>query len=474
MESKEAVEVTAIGHAVAVSPGSGMSLALHGFLASRLGRDEGTVVVDPDGTLCARFYQAEDRVINPYNEHHRAWLVLESAVEHEEGAKMSCGYTCGADPAHRPTMQERHALAHANRSAWLATFDAHGRYVDSTTGFWESLNGEMYVCESNEWVPAYDDCDSDDVGDVARLEVTIVRADAATAPDLPSHLFPGAGSDGALFRVTAGDIPSRREMSGYLDHAIVDANLVSYDESTGEGYFVVIDGDAPDTGTVIDLVSGQQCNPVVLVDVDTPSKVTVHPAMTIEQYYDELSRHDWYCGFSDSWAVEKQGEENYARLLEIANQHGADYLALIGAFRKHYFSGEPWNTPQYDKPARPVNGVLVLPPAPMIGVDTRTTRASDIEKVTDMPTDGPPPAEIQSYYEQDFAEQELIEAMTSISQTYTHGTHYGPRGHHHVTAIRVDHMGAIRRWIVEQLMRAIGWIAKPDPNATRWSSDGAR
>ncbi|WP_174432664.1 type IV secretion system DNA-binding domain-containing protein [Burkholderia metallica] len=182
MESKEAVEVTAIGHAVAVSPGSGMSLALHGFLASRLGRDEGTVVVDPDGTLCARFYQAEDRVINPCDERHRAWSVIGSVVEHEERANMS-------------------------------------------------------------------------------LE---------------------------------------------------------------------------------------------------------HPAMTIEQYYDELNRHDWYCGFSDDYSVQSRGEENYVRLLEIANQHGADYLALIGAFQKHYFSGEPWNTPKHDKPARPINGVLVLPTVPTV------------------------------------------------------------------------------------------------------------
>ncbi|MEX3629522.1 MAG: hypothetical protein VB138_08570 [Burkholderia sp.] len=95
-------------------------------------------------------------------------------------------------------------------------------------------------------------------------------------------------------------------------------------------------------------------------------------------------------------------------------------------------------------------------------------------RVTDIDTGGPTPAEIQSYYEQDFAEQELIEAMTSIGQTYTHGAHYGPRGHHHVTAIRVDHMGAIRRWFVERLMHALGWIAKPDPSAPSWSTDENR
>lgn len=104
-----------------------------------------------------------------------------------------------------------------------------------------------------------------------------------------------------------------------------------------------------------------------------------HPAMTIEEFYDELNRHDWYCGYSDDYSVEKRGEENYTWLLEIANQHGADYQALIGAFQKHYFSGKPWNTPQHDKPARPVNGVLVLPPAPPAGADAADVHASRLE-----------------------------------------------------------------------------------------------
>lgn len=292
---------------------------------------------------------------------------------------MSCGYTCGGDPSHKTAMQERHTFAHSDRPAWLATFDEHGRYVDPATGFWESLNGEIYVSESQEWVPAWDDCDSGDFDFSEPLEITILRADAAPAPDLPSHLFPGAGSDGALFRVTTGTIPSRHVMSGVLDLAIVDAILVRYDECTGEGYFVVVDGDAPAAGTVLRLSGDEHDTPTVPAVGAAPTGTIVHPAMTIEQYYDELNRHDWYSGYSDNYSVEKRGEENYTRLLEIANQHGADYLALIGAFRKHHFSGEPWNTPQYDKPARPINGVLVLPSAPTVDTEATSVRANNLE-----------------------------------------------------------------------------------------------
>lgn len=211
------------------------------------------------------------------------------------------------------------------------------------------------------------------------FEITILRADGASAPDLPSHLFPGAGSAGALFRVTAGAIPSRYVMSGYLDLTIVDAALTRYDECTGEGYFVVVDGDVPAAGTVLRLAGDEHDIPVVPTGVDAPAGTVIHPAMTIEQYYDELNQHDWYCGFSDDYSVERRGEENYTRLLEIANQHGADYLALIGAFRKHHFSGEPWNTPQYDKPARPINGVLVLPSAPTVDTEATSVRANNLE-----------------------------------------------------------------------------------------------
>jgi hypothetical protein len=85
--------------------------------------------------------------------------------------------------------------------------------------------------------------------------VTIGNVDAAPAPDMPSHLFPGCGSDGAEFSVTHGPRPSRDEVSDLLYEAIVDAVLVEYDEATGKGYFRVIDGEAPPVGAVVPLIA---------------------------------------------------------------------------------------------------------------------------------------------------------------------------------------------------------------------------
>jgi hypothetical protein len=87
-------------------------------------------------------------------------------------------------------------------------------------------------------------------------------------------------------------------------------------------------------------------------------------AITIEQYYDDLNGHDWYCGFSDDYEVEKRGTEDRRRLHKIAIDRGHAYQALFDAFGRHYFSGTPWGTPRWDKPARPVDGVVMLPPAP--------------------------------------------------------------------------------------------------------------
>ena len=65
-----------------------------------------------------------------------------------------CGYTCSAE--HRDAMEAHHELAETDRAAWLARFDANGRYYDEKTGFWASLNGEFRVHETGEWEPAYE------------------------------------------------------------------------------------------------------------------------------------------------------------------------------------------------------------------------------------------------------------------------------------------------------------------------------
>lgn len=104
-------------------------------------------------------------------------------------------------------------------------------------------------------------------------EITILRVDGAPAPDLPSHLFPGCGSDGAKFKVTAGPILSYSDMGHLLYEAIVDACLMEYDEATGHGYFKVVDGNAPPVGSTHVL--------------DNSLLIDKNPAPTCPYMYDE-------------------------------------------------------------------------------------------------------------------------------------------------------------------------------------------
>lgn len=85
--------------------------------------------------------------------------------------------------------------------------------------------------------------------------VTIGNVDAAPGPDMPSHLFPGCGSDGAEFTVTYGQRPLWGDVSDMLYEAIGDAVLLEYDEAIGIGYFRVVDGYAPPVGAVIPLIA---------------------------------------------------------------------------------------------------------------------------------------------------------------------------------------------------------------------------
>lgn len=197
------------------------------------------------------------------------------------------------------------------------------------------------------------------------IQITITGVQAAPAPDLPSHVFPGCGSDGATFRVTAGVAPSKEELASLLADGIPDAHLVRYDQESGEGFFVVVDGDAPEYGSVISLAA--------IADSDAhrrqPSEATHDDGATptIVEYFDDLDRHDWYFSFSDDSRVYRNGNENDKRLNAIATRLGGDHAALYEAFNKHYFSGGPWSTPKWDKPIRPVDGVLILAaePAPI-------------------------------------------------------------------------------------------------------------
>lgn len=85
------------------------------------------------------------------------------------------------------------------------------------------------------------------------IEILITKHDAASDPDLPSHLFPGCGSDGAGFAVQGPHIPSYIDIDKRLYRWDFDCCLVDYSEETGIGYFRMVDADAPAQGTLISL-----------------------------------------------------------------------------------------------------------------------------------------------------------------------------------------------------------------------------
>lgn len=197
-----------------------------------------------------------------------------------------------------------------------------------------------------------------------RLQITITSISAAPAPDLPSHLFAGAGSDRATFRVTRGAAPSRDAISVLLEDAIADVCVTNYDQATGQGSFVVVDGPAPAAGTTIELDDDAVADTVDLSDRAPPSSGGPIQQPTIEQFYDMLDRHDWFFGYSDDSRVYRYGSDNLERLKEIAGSLGGDHAALLAAFQRHHFSGAPWSTPKWDKPSRPASGLVNIPTAP--------------------------------------------------------------------------------------------------------------
>jgi hypothetical protein len=87
------------------------------------------------------------------------------------------------------------------------------------------------------------------------VTIEILRSDTALDGNLPSTFFPGAGSDGALFQVIASaqPFPSYGCICGALNQWDGDTMLMRYDEHTGEGYFRLVDSDAPESGSVIAL-----------------------------------------------------------------------------------------------------------------------------------------------------------------------------------------------------------------------------
>lgn len=83
------------------------------------------------------------------------------------------------------------------------------------------------------------------------ITLDIIQTRVSTEGHLPSQFFPGAGSDTAWFQVISRPLPSRSRLIDELHLECGDYCLMEYDRAKGDGYFVVIDGDAPPAGHLI-------------------------------------------------------------------------------------------------------------------------------------------------------------------------------------------------------------------------------
>jgi hypothetical protein len=86
-----------------------------------------------------------------------------------------------------------------------------------------------------------------------KISIVITRREDAPDPGMPSQFWPGAGSEGAMFRVLGRTMPTELDLSAALSAWRDWSSLVSYDAKSGVGYFQVIDDDAPSAGEIVEL-----------------------------------------------------------------------------------------------------------------------------------------------------------------------------------------------------------------------------
>ncbi|ABO60373.1 hypothetical protein LA345_36480 (plasmid) [Burkholderia vietnamiensis] len=99
---------------------------------------------------------------------------------------------------------------------------------------------------------AFDDADIDRVigaihadSEIALVEIEIVRIKGASDPNLPSHLFPGCGSDYVLFQLEVSDselVISPNAVADAIVDLEMDAGLNEFDPDTRTGSYYIVDG----------------------------------------------------------------------------------------------------------------------------------------------------------------------------------------------------------------------------------------
>ncbi len=74
--------------------------------------------------------------------------------------------------------------------------------------------------------------------------------------------------------------------------------------------------------------------------------------LTLEEYYDQLDKHDWFYEYSDDHTIWQKGSEERARLQRVSMQ-SPNHKKLWDGFNQYHFSGEAFGTDKNPKPKRP-------------------------------------------------------------------------------------------------------------------------
>lgn len=78
--------------------------------------------------------------------------------------------------------------------------------------------------------------------------------------------------------------------------------------------------------------------------------------ITLQEYYDQLSRHDWTFQYSDDHSVWRRGSSEESRLIRIYTDNGPAFKELFDGFKNHVFNGEIYGTVKTPLPKRPEDG----------------------------------------------------------------------------------------------------------------------
>jgi len=74
--------------------------------------------------------------------------------------------------------------------------------------------------------------------------------------------------------------------------------------------------------------------------------------MSLQEFFDELEKHDWYYEYSDDQRVWDKGNTNSKRLSGISEE-SEEHKKLYKDYTNHMYSGETFEKEKIPKPDRP-------------------------------------------------------------------------------------------------------------------------